>query len=76
MPAFTVSISTPEGRAGEYGETRLVSGGQGCGGDGTLAGSFVPGDGDIVVFATDAFDSPFAGCFPLTGVAEAGGSDT
>ena len=75
MPAFTVSISTPEGRAGEYGETRLVSCGQGWGGEGTLAGRFVPGDGEIVVFDTEvAFDPPFAGCFPLGGAEGAGGS--
>ena len=75
MPAFTVSISTPEGSAGEYGETRLVSCGQGWGGEGTLAGRLVSGDGEIVVFDTEvALDPPFAGCLPLSGVDGAGGS--
>lgn len=34
MPAFTASINIPLGSAGEYGDTRLVSGGWGVGGMG------------------------------------------
>lgn len=34
IPALTVSISTPELMAGEYGETRLAKGGSGSGGMG------------------------------------------
>ena len=73
IPALTASISTPDGSAGEYGETLLVSCGHGCGGAGTFCRRFVPGDGDIVVFDTDVdLDPPFAGCLPFTGVAGAG----
>ena len=73
IPAFTASISTPDGSAGEYGDTLLVSCGHGCGGEGTFCRRFVPSDSDIVVFDTDVdFDPPFAGCLPLTGVAGAG----
>ena len=35
MPARTVSISTPDGTAGEYDDTRDLSAGWGSGGDGT-----------------------------------------
>lgn len=72
IPAFTVSISTPDGSAGEYGDTRLVKAGQGCGGVGTFSRRFVSG-GEMVVFDTEvAFEPPFAGCLPFTGVAGAG----
>ena len=76
MPDFTVSMRTPDGSAGEYGDTLFVRGGHGCGGERTFGRRFDSG-GEMVVFDTDvAFDPPFAGCLPLTGVAGTGVSAT
>lgn len=79
IPALTASMSTPDGSAGEYGDTLLVSGGHGCGGGGTFGGRFVPGEGEIVVFDTEPVPEEslvlaFAGCFPFDGVGGAGAS--
>lgn len=59
IPALIVSISTPVGSSGEYGDTRLASGGSGAGGWGSFA-SLV----DDATAAED-FASALAGCFSL-----------
>jgi len=77
MPAFTVSINTPEGNAGEYGDTLLVRGGYGLGGLGGLGRRFFDvAEGVAVLIVTvadvdEAFDPlADAGCFPfITAVA-------
>ena len=70
-------MSTPDGSAGEYGDTLLVRGGQGWGGAGTFCRRCVPGEGEMVVFDTEpvpevSFVLGFAGCLPFAGVGGAG----
>ena len=74
MPAFTVSTRTPDTSAGEYGDTRLASGGCGAGGTGNRPSRGRVGavDGDIDVATLPAvFD---AGCLPFAGDGAGAGS--
>ena len=58
MPARTVSISTPEGTAGEYADTRDFRAGWGSGGDGNKRPVGSLGFGFALVTCTPAADFP------------------
>jgi hypothetical protein len=65
IPAFTVSINTPVGNAGEYGDTWFASGGCGSGGIGTRRPLGLTAGADLTAF--DEGDLPFV--VDLVGIA-------